>query len=303
VQRGALVSPALSRRQWLVLAAAGLTACRSSGGSAGAAPRVVSLAPSTTEAMFAIGAGDLLVGRSKQCDYPPEALLLPVIGGFADPSIEAIVALRPTLAVGARGPAGPALEDTLRARGIATFFPETESIAQIRAMIGDLGHLVKHDDGGARANAAIDARLEAVARALGTRPKPRALLLFDVAPIFVAGPGGFPDELLARAGGVNVIDRGGAYPTIGLERLIALDPDVILDASMDASGPDPSAGVRGKRDAPGFRELRAVREGRVRVLEGSAALRPGPRVAEGVAAIARALYGDAFQLPASAAAP
>jgi iron complex transport system substrate-binding protein len=145
--------------------------------------------------------------------------------------------------------------------------------------------------------------MDAIARALQGRPTVRAVLLFDVAPLYVAGPGGFPDELLARAGGVNVIDKGGPYPTIGLEHLLALDPDVILDGSMDAGSADPAAGIRGMRSAPGFRELRAVREGRVRALSGSEALRPGPRVAEGVVAIARALHGDALDLPAAAASP
>src|SRR5262245_40694716 len=101
--------------------------------------RVVSLSPSTTEAIFAMGAGSKLVGRSRFCDYPPEALALPAVGGYADPSIEAIVALSPTLVVGARGPAGPGLEQALRARSIETFFPETESIKQIEQMLSELG--------------------------------------------------------------------------------------------------------------------------------------------------------------------
>src|SRR6185295_14894222 len=109
--------------------------------------RVVSISPSTTEAAFAIGAGSLLVGRSTYCDYPPEALHLPVVGGFADPSLEAIVARSPTLVIGAHGPAGPALEQALKARSIATFFPETESIAQIEAMIGELGRRLDGEPG------------------------------------------------------------------------------------------------------------------------------------------------------------
>src|SRR5262245_30159616 len=119
------------RAALVVLAAALLGSCgrSSSDQRIGAEPRplrVVSLAPSTTEALFAIGAGADVVGRSRYCDYPPEAASLPAVGGYADPSIEAIVALRPTLVVGARGPAGPALEEALQARAIDTFFPETE---------------------------------------------------------------------------------------------------------------------------------------------------------------------------------
>jgi iron complex transport system substrate-binding protein len=97
------------------------------------ASRVVSLSPSTTETMFAIGAGASLVGRSRYCDYPPEVTKLPQVGGYVDPSFEAILALRPDLVTGARGPAGTAITDRLEARGVATFFPETESFSAIAA--------------------------------------------------------------------------------------------------------------------------------------------------------------------------
>lgn len=259
--------------------------------------RVVSLSPSTTEALFAIGAGELVVGRSRHCDYPPAAVGLPAVGGFADPSIEAIVGLAPTLVVGARGPAGPVLEKTLLARGIATSFPETESLAQIEAMVLELGRRLGHEDGAARVVAAMRARREAVAAAVSARPPVRALFLFDVSPIFVAGPGSFPDELVRLAGGVNVVDRGGAYPTLGMERVLALDPDVILDASAAAHGGESGGAVAALREMPGFRELRAVREGRVRSIDGATALRPGPRIGEGLAVVARALHGGAIVPP------
>ncbi|MEJ7733560.1 MAG: helical backbone metal receptor, partial [Polyangiaceae bacterium] len=108
------------------------SACKRAAVSGGGR-RVVSLSPSTTETVFALGAGAELVARSRQCDFPPEAARLPAVGGYADPNVEAIIALAPTLVVGARGPAGPVLEAALRGKGIATFFPETESLAQIQA--------------------------------------------------------------------------------------------------------------------------------------------------------------------------
>ncbi len=286
----------VSRRAALIAIAAGLAACaepRGAGPDAAAPDRVVSLSPSTTEAIFAIGAGGLLVGRSRYCDHPPEAALLPAVGGFADPSVEAIVALRPTIVVGARGPAGPALDKTLRARGIATTFPETESMAQIEAMIEDLGRRLGHAGDAARVVDGLRARRAAIAAAVASRPPVRALFLFDAGPIVAAGPGSFPDELVRLAGGVNVVDAGGAYPTLGLERVLALDPDVILDATAAAHG---GGGVSALAAAPGFRELRAVRAGRVRTLDGATALRPGPRIGDGLAVVARALH-DGIVLP------
>lgn len=279
----------MDRRHALILLGGLLLGCHGSPSTTAPGPRVVSLAPSTTEAVFAIGAGAELVGRTKFCDFPAEARHISVVGGFSDPSLEAIVALGPSLVTGARGPAGPSLDDQLKARGIATFFPETESVASIRAMIRGLSQRLDRAADGDRVDRAIAERLEQIDRALVGRAMPRVILLFDRSPLVVAGPGGFPDELLRLAHGTNVITAGGAYPTIGLERLVALDPDVIVDAT--GAGHADGASVVDLRQLPGFKELRAVRAGFVRPLDGSTALRPGPRVAEGVLSLARAIHG------------
>jgi iron complex transport system substrate-binding protein len=289
------VGPTLRRRAVLLLLAgiaASAGACGKDRKRSAPAERVVSISPSTTEAAFAIGAGHLLVGRSRYCDYPPEAARLLAVGGYADPSIEAIVALEPTLVIGARGPAGPALEQALVARNIATFFPETESMAQIEGMLAELGRRLGAASGAASVIERIHHRRDAVAAAVASLPRVRVALLFDTAPIVAAGPGGFPDELIRLAGGENVIARGGPYPTINIEHLLALDPDLILDATTDSAGAPGSAGIQ--RDAPGFRELRAVREGRVRALSTSAVLRPGPRIGDGLVTLARAIHGGAL---------
>lgn len=287
-------APRLSRRQALAALAGafGLSMGCSKPGGAPAADRIVSISPSTTEVVFAIGAGALLVGRSTYCDYPPEAASLPVVGGYADPSLEAIVARAPTLVVGARGPAGPGLEQALAARSIETFFPETESIAQIEQMIVTLGKRLGHDVGAAEAVARIEAARKRVAAAVAGKPRVRAVLLFDVAPIFAAGKGGFPDDALREAGGENLITQGGAYPTVDIERLLALDPDVVLDGAAEAHGGAAVSKVETLRDAPGWRDLRAIREGRVRVIAVPTVLRPGPRIGEGLVTLARALHGQ-----------
>src|SRR5208282_6923855 len=96
--------------------------CRRSTERASIALRVVSLSPSTTEALVAVGARDALVGRSRYCDFPPDVLSVPVVGGFVDPNFEAIVALRPDLVIGARGPAGAQVAERLGPLGTATYF-------------------------------------------------------------------------------------------------------------------------------------------------------------------------------------
>ncbi len=243
------------------------------------ATRIVSVSASTTEALFAVGAGALVVGRSRYCDHPPEALALPSIGGYVDPSLEAILGLRPDLVVGARGPIGQGLVRTLEERGIATWFPETETLDQILAMIEGIGARTGRD--ALPVVRAMRARRDAIAAALSTVPRPRTLLVFEKKPISVAGPGSFPDEMLRLAGGANALAEGARYATISLEKALALDPDVVLDAEMGAA-PTPF-------DAT-WSALRAVRDGKIVRLADERVLRPGPRVLDGVALIARALH-------------
>ncbi|WP_438025514.1 ABC transporter substrate-binding protein [Sorangium sp. So ce233] len=296
---------ALPRRAALTaLAAVALAACGRRAPAAAGGARVVSLSPSTTEAVCAIGAGAALVGRSRHCDHPPEVLRLPSVGGYADPSIEAIVALSPTLVAGARGPAGPALEEALRGQGITTFFPETESLAQIEDMLAELGRRLDAAPGAEQAIGRIRARRAAVEQAVKGTPRVRVALLFDTSPIFAAGPGSFADELIRLAGGENAIARGGPYPSISVEHLLALDPDVLLDGTAgEAEAQEGSSRLAQLRDAPGWRSLRAVREGRLRPLRTDVVLRPGPRIGDGLAAVARALHGDALALSEAAAVP
>ncbi len=279
------------RRSLIALMAAAFptwAAC-SRASTAGKPLRVVSISPNTTETMFAIGAGGLLVGRSRYCDVPAEAQKLPAVGGFSDPNIEAIVALSPSLVIGARGPAGPALMDNLKSHGIEAFFPETESIAAIKKMITDLGKRVDRVVEAERVVLAIETKQNLLKAKLLDKPRVRVLFAFDIAPVIAAGPGSFTDEVIREAGGENVVTKGNAYPTIGLEHLLALDPDLLLDGASDMQA---TTSMRARvTDAPGWKELRAVKQGRIRQV-GSDALRPGPRIGDGLWTVARAIHGD-----------
>jgi iron complex transport system substrate-binding protein len=257
--------------------------------AAGPPQRIVSTSPNTTETLFALGVGARVVGRSRYCDYPPEATALPVVGGFVDASFEAILGLRPDLVVGGRGPAGRALVDKIESSGIPTFFPRTESIAEIDAMVVDLGKRLGLPERSADLVERMRSRRASIAGALEGAAKPRTVLVLGLSPIVVAGPASLHDELLRLAAAQNVIDAGGPYPTVGIEHLLRLDPDVVVDlTAAEAGGGRPPIGP----DAPGWRDLPAVRQGRVRSLAGDAAVRPGPRIAEGLAALARAIHPE-----------
>ncbi len=249
--------------------------------------RVVSLSPSTTEATFTLGAGPLLVGRSRYCDHPPEVERIPQVGGYTDPNLEAILALRPGLVIGARGPAGPALTQKLEAHRIATYFPPTESLAEIEAMMAGLGQRLERQEDAQRWRAAHTERRQRIAARLAPLPRPRVLLLYGVTPIVGAGPGSFADEMLRLAGASNALPPGtAAYPTLSLEQVIALDPELILDAAVMEPRDQPTL-------AGPWSAVRAVREGKVRPLRSMTVLRPGPRVLDGVEALARAIHPEA----------
>ncbi len=253
--------------------------------SVDAGPRIVSLSPSTTEAIAAVGALGSLVGRSRYCDYPPEVSTLPDVGGYVDPNLEAIVALSPTLVVGARGPAGASVVDKLNARKIDTYFPQTEAIAEILEMILGIGARLNRREQANDVVAAINARNSAIDAATRGLSRVKVVLLFGVQPIVAAGTKSFADDMLTRANAQNVVG-GAGYPALDLEALASLDPEVILNAAAREG----HGGESVPTQALGWRSLRAVKSGRVIDLTDEAVLRPGPRVAEGLATLARAIH-------------
>ncbi|MCC7538059.1 MAG: ABC transporter substrate-binding protein [Deltaproteobacteria bacterium] len=267
-----------------------LAACASGGSTTpstrrGPARRVVSLTPNTTEALFAIGAGGRVVGVSRYCDWPRDAARLPKVGGYVDPSLEAILALRPDLVVGARGPSNRGVVDRLTESGIATYFPLDRSLEDVYALLLGLGDRVGRSGAARTLVTQLRRDRAAVDRALAGRHRPRTLLVYGYRPIVVAGPGGFADELLRAAGADNVVRDGSAYPTISLERVEALAPEVIVEARFSAH--------EDSLTTPEWHRLPtipAVRDGRLVVLRDERLIRPGPRVIEGVRVLASRLH-------------
>ena len=249
------------------------------------ARRIVSLSPSMTETLFAVGAGDRLVGRSRFCDYPPEVARVPAVGGFMDVDLETVLMLSPDLVVGVPTAAPVRLADELEARGVATWFPPAASLADIDANVAGVGERTGH---AAEARAVVDAmhaREGTIERAVAGKPRPRVLLIADVEPVVAAGPTSFADELIRQAGGTNGVLEGHAWQTLGTETVAAIDPEVVVDVSMGAPGAVAGA-------SRGWGTTRAVRDGRVVSVTDVRLLRPGPRVAEGLAVLARVLHPD-----------
>lgn len=270
------------------------TGCRGSGVAADKITRIVSTSPSTTEMVFALSRGADLVGRSSYCDHPRDALLIESIGGFADPNLERILALRPTLVCGERGPAGPEFVAALERHGLQTFFPPIDRVDDVARAIEELATKLAVDARGAEVVTALRSTLAGVAASVHERKAPTVVMLFDWKPLVAAGPGSFPDEIVALAGGRNALESGIKYPKLSSEGLLALDPDVIIDGSAGAYSESPAELAR---TIPGLSALRAALTARLHRLEGTAALRPGPRIGEGVEQVARFLHPGALASP------
>ncbi|MCW8985281.1 MAG: helical backbone metal receptor [Thermoanaerobaculales bacterium] len=263
-----------------------------------AAPqRIVSLAPSLTETLFALGLGDRVVGVTRYCAHPPEVLELPKIGGHLDPNFEAIVSLEPDLVVAI--PSSHESGSRLETLGIRVLEVDQHDVEAVLESVSAVAEACGVIDRGTALRAEMERRLARVASAVAGAPRPRAVVVVghqtldeSVRSVWAAGRDTFYDGVVQIAGGVNAIDGGLArYPEISREGLASLDADVVLDviAGLEARNLDPEKVRAGWMQ---LTELRAVRERRVNVLIGDQMVVPGPRLPEMVEAVARALHPD-----------
>jgi iron complex transport system substrate-binding protein len=243
------------------------------------ARRIVSLLPSFTELLFAIGAGDRLVGRTTWCDYPPEARAVPSVGDGMPPSIEAVAARRPDLVVLYRAGPNVTAAEQLERLGIRTVLLDLNLLEQLGPATRRLGVLTGH-------SRAADSLAHVIDGLASQSPAPSTqslvFIVWDNPPI-VIGAGSYLDRLAALAGARNVFhDVGSPSAQVSIETIAARDPDVI--AILSDSAVPPRYATR-----PEWRVVRAVRNGRFLFLEGRLFGRPGPRAAEAVRALRRRL--------------
>ena len=284
------MNPSDSRpvRTLALLAAGVLGAC---GGSAdppspppaGPARRIVSLAPSHTELLFALGAGGSVVGATRFCDRPPEALALPRVGDAKSVSLEAVAALEPDLVVVNAEATAEALAP-LRGRVRVLAVP-TDTLPQLLDAVGVLGEAAGRAERAKTLRAEMEAALEAARARASGRTRSRVLLVVQREPFVVAGGGSYVDALLRALGHENAAgDLGLPWPSLSAEAVLALAPDAVVDAALGPAG-RAGEGAAVRAYWARFPMLPAVRDGRVRPLADEAALRPGPDVAGALRAL------------------
>ena len=246
--------------------------------------RIVSLLPSLTETVCALGQCQRLVGVDRYSNFPESVTHLPQVGGGLDPNIEAIVALKPDLVLVASSSRSA---DRLRTLGLVVVSLEPKTHADVKRVIQTLGVLLEAPNA-EMVWKDIDASLEAAAKSLS--PKARGLrVYFEVSQApHAAGEASFIGETLSRLGAKNIVpSQLGPFPKLNPEFIVRADPDVIMVGDRNYVGMD-------KR--PGWAAMRAMKEKRVCIYASTMSddlVRPGPRMAEGARAMAKCLESNA----------
>jgi len=258
------------------------------------AARVISLAPGSTEVLFAIGAK--VVGVTTYCVYPPEALKVEKIGGFSadSMSMEKILSLRPDLVVDS-GAVHAALIKELSRFGIPHYSYDPGSFDQIAQGIRNLGILTGRASEAGLVASTMTATIEDVRRRLeSVSREKRKTVFWEVynEPLMTCGSATFQHAIVEAGGGRDIFsDLPGSWPMISAEEVIKRAPEVIMGADDHGEG----LSLAGLRARPGWNLIPAVRTGAVILLPTGIVSNPGPRVADGVMAVAKALYPELFK--------
>lgn len=244
--------------------------------------RIVSLSPSTTEMLYGIGAFDRLVAVSDYCTYPPEAKSLPRVGGWSNPNLEQITALRPDLVVFADAQS-QFVKEKIEAMGIRALAVPGRSLEDVYAAIEQLGEATGNVEESRRLLTETRSAVEAVRMRTRDLPRRSVLCVVDRVPgtlrdIYTAADGTFIEQLIEAAGGDSVAPPAqSGWGKLQKEALISLDPDVIIDLMMhEGEGKLAEDTLEVWREMP---SLRAVREGRVHALRDETVLHPSQLVA------------------------
>lgn len=261
------------------------------------AQRVVSVAPSNTEILFAIGAGEQVVGRDETSDFPEDALSLPTVGGYTGWNLEAIVALHPDLVLAQGGGLNPPeLIASLEGLGLTVFvLPNPATFEDMFANLATVGVLTGQEANATAQVAVLNARVAVVDEAI--RPLSYAPSVYyeldatDPTKPYTAGPGTFVDLVITRAGGVNIgASLQGQWAQISLEQLVVANPGIILLGDA-AYGETPEK----VSQRPGWGVLSAIQSGQVFGFDDNLISRPGPRLVDGLEAMARLLHPGLFK--------
>jgi iron complex transport system substrate-binding protein len=256
--------------------------------------RIVSTSPSITETLFALGAGDRVVGVSNYCHFPPEAMTRPRIGSYLRPNAEVIARLQPDLVIIQRLPNN--LSSSLRQLGLTVAEVDTGDLVKNIAVIHEIGRAAELHAAAEKLVSRVRADLDSIRAAYAAKPRRSVFFVVGRTPgrlegIVAVGAGSYLNELIEIAGGRNVLASGSLpYPKISLETVVRLQPDVIIDMGEMADTTNVTAERKSavERLWTGRREIRA----RVYAVASDIYVVPGPRMVDAAREIARMLHPE-----------
>lgn len=251
--------------------------------------RVVSLAPNLTEIVYAVGAGNRLVGDTTFCDYPAEARSVAKVGDTIHPSLESVVALRPQVVLISTSSQLEAFMRQLDEQHITVFVTDAHDLASVFHAIEQIGELLGEQERAHRVADELRTRASSVEERVKGREPVRVFYQLSAEPLYTAGKSSYITDMIKRAGGRSVTeDVEGEWPRLSDEAALAARPEAIILATADSMGGGNSDVAAPLRNSP------AVTKGRVYRINGDLLSRPGPRLVDGLEQIARSLHPEAF---------
>ena len=254
--------------------------------------RIVSLAPSLTETLYALGVQDRLVGDTDYCDYPPDAQKKRKVGGIINPNLEEIAALHPDLVLVTKEINRLETVRALEALGIPAYATHARNVDDILSTTQKLADLLGVPETGKSLTADLEARLAALHARVEALPPSRVLFIVWTRPLISVGKNTFIADALRRANATSIVDAAQDWPQMNLEEVVRLQPDYLIFAASHSE-----SAVRDFEALPalpGWKLLDAVRNRRFAVIS-EAVNRPAPRIVSAIEDLARQLHPMAFQ--------
>lgn len=249
--------------------------------------RIVSLAPSITEILFALGLGDRVAGVTEFSTHPPEAAAKPKVGSYIRLNAERILDLAPDLVVGTKDGNRLDLVRLLEDAGVAVYAVNPRSVEEMIRTVARLGKVCGVEARGEAVAGELRARLARITEGARKGPRPRVFLQINLRPIMSVNRNTLHHDVIRLAGGENITaDHAVPYPRLSLEEVLQKAPEVILISSMERGG----AFEEARQDWLQWKTLPAVRAGRVHLIDSDLIDRPSPRVIRGLEAMAKLLH-------------
>lgn len=253
--------------------------------------RIISTAPANTEILFALGLGDKVVGVTTWCNYPKDATKKEKIGDFQNPNIEKILSLKPDLVVATGGIQIPLVEK-LQQLGVTVYVIDPKTIEDVITTIYKIGHITGQDKIAKDLGFSLKLRISTVvSKVQKAQQKPKVFFELWHEPLMSVGPGSFVDDLIRKAGGINIAGNARTpYPIFSLEELIKEDPDIIIGAASSMGTGPSNISTR-----PGWSSLKAIKTGKVFTIDDDIIFRSGPRLVDALEIIAKYLHPEIFK--------